>query len=128
MLPVDGAGYLSPDDVAAAITPASVLVTVMHANNETGTLQPIRQISEVTRARGVLLHTDAAQSVGKGGAGGRGLTLLGEGPGTRGAVVCGLPPHMSTGRHDQLEISSNSMVVQCRHPPIFGTKYPRGLL
>ena len=65
VLPVDGAGRLSPDDVAAAITPATVLVTVMHANNETGTIQPIRDIAAVTRARGVLLHTDAAQSVGK---------------------------------------------------------------
>ena len=43
VLPVDGAGRLSPDDVAAAITPATVLVTVMHANNETGTLQPLHQ-------------------------------------------------------------------------------------
>lgn len=65
VLPVDGAGRLSPDDVAAAITPATVLVTVMHANNETGTLQPLREIAAVTHARGVLLHTDAAQSVGK---------------------------------------------------------------
>ena len=65
VLPVDGAGRVDPDAVAAAITPETVLVTIMHANNETGTIQPIREISAITRAHGVLLHTDAAQSVGK---------------------------------------------------------------
>ena len=60
--PVDRYGRLDPCDVAAAITPETVLVTVMHANNETGTLQPIADIAEITRPRGVLLHTDAAQS------------------------------------------------------------------
>lgn len=64
-LPVDGHGLLDPADVEAAITPETVLVTVMHANNETGTLQPIREIAEATRRHGVLLHTDAAQSAGK---------------------------------------------------------------
>ena len=64
-LPVDSDGVVDPDDVAAAITANTVLVSVMHANNETGTLQGIADIAEVTRSRGVLLHSDAAQSVGK---------------------------------------------------------------
>jgi len=65
VLPVDAEGRVEPADVASAITSDTVLVSVMHANNETGTLQPIAAISAVCRARGVLLHTDAAQSVGK---------------------------------------------------------------
>jgi cysteine desulfurase len=64
-LPVDGHGVVDPDDVAAAITDDTVLVSVMHANNETGTLQRLADIATVTRAHGVLLHSDAAQSVGK---------------------------------------------------------------
>ncbi len=64
-LPVDGRGRVDPADVEAALTPRTVLVSVMHANNETGTVQPLAEVAEVTRARGVLLHTDAAQSVGK---------------------------------------------------------------
>ncbi|WP_024366808.1 cysteine desulfurase family protein, partial [Arthrobacter sp. TB 26] len=64
-LPVDGHGLVDPADVAAAITPDTVLVTIMHANNETGTVQPLREIADVAHAHGVLLHTDAAQSVGK---------------------------------------------------------------
>ncbi|WP_202862992.1 cysteine desulfurase family protein [Ornithinimicrobium murale] len=65
VLPVDRHGLVDPAAVAEAITPATVLVSVMHANNETGTLQPIREIAALTRERGVLLHTDAAQSAGK---------------------------------------------------------------
>src|SRR6185436_19876306 len=64
-LPVDHLGRLDPADVRAALTPDTVLVTVMHANNETGTLQPIADIAQITGPRGVLLHTDAAQSSGK---------------------------------------------------------------
>lgn len=64
-LPVDGYGQVRAADVAAAIRPDTILVSIMHANNEVGTLQPIAAISEVARKRGVLLHTDAAQSVGK---------------------------------------------------------------
>jgi cysteine desulfurase len=64
-LPVDGAGLVDPGDVAAAIRPETVLVSVMHANNEVGSIQPIAEISRVTREAGVLLHSDAAQSVGK---------------------------------------------------------------
>ncbi len=64
-LPVDRTGLVDPADVARAIRPETVLVSVMHANNEVGTVEPIAQISRVTRAAGVLLHSDAAQSVGK---------------------------------------------------------------
>jgi len=64
-LDVDRDGRVDPGHVRAALTPSTVLVTVMHANNETGTLQPIADIAEICRSRGVLLHTDAAQSVGK---------------------------------------------------------------
>ena len=58
-------GLVDPDDVAAAIRPDTILVSVMHANNEVGTIQPIAEIARVTREAGVLLHSDAAQSVGK---------------------------------------------------------------
>ncbi len=64
-LPVDSNGMVDPDDVAQAITDQTILVSVMHANNETGTIQPISEISEITHRYGVLLHTDAAQSLGK---------------------------------------------------------------
>ena len=62
---VDSTGLVDPDDIAAAIRPETVLVSVMHANNEVGTIQPIAEISRITREAGVLLHSDAAQSVGK---------------------------------------------------------------
>jgi selenium donor protein len=65
LVPVDGTGRVDPRDVARAITPETILVSVMHANNEVGTIQPIAEISEIARERGVLVHTDAAQSVGK---------------------------------------------------------------
>jgi cysteine desulfurase len=65
VLPVDGHGRVDPDDLARAIEPATALVTIMHANNEVGTLEPIAEIARACRARGVPLHTDAAQSVGK---------------------------------------------------------------
>lgn len=64
-LPVDADGLVSPQDVDAAITPDTILVSIMHANNETGTIQPIARIAAITKARGVLLHCDAAQSVSK---------------------------------------------------------------
>jgi cysteine desulfurase len=64
-LPVDDEGRVRPADVAAALTARTVLVSIMHANNETGAIQPIREIAELARSRGVLVHTDAAQSVGK---------------------------------------------------------------
>ena len=62
---VDRLGLVSPDEIAQAIRPDTALVSVMHANNEVGTIQPIAEIAQITRARGVLLHTDAAQSAGK---------------------------------------------------------------
>jgi cysteine desulfurase len=64
-LPVDRFGRLDPDDVKKALTPRTILISVMHANNEVGTLQPISDISRIAREHGVLFHTDAAQSVGK---------------------------------------------------------------
>ncbi len=64
-LPVDSSGRVSPAAVEDAITDETVLVTIMHANNETGTLQPIAEIAEIAHRHGVLMHTDAAQSVGK---------------------------------------------------------------
>jgi len=65
VLPVDGDGCVDPDDVARAIDSRTALVTVMHANNEAGTIEPIAAIARVCRERGVPFHTDAAQSVGK---------------------------------------------------------------
>jgi cysteine desulfurase len=65
VLPVDGLGRVDPGDVRKAISSRTVLITLMLANNETGTLQPIQEISEISREEGVLLHTDAAQAVGK---------------------------------------------------------------
>jgi cysteine desulfurase len=64
-LPVDGYGRVDPDDVRRALQPRTVLISVMHANNEVGTIQPIVEIARVARGSEVLLHTDAAQSVGK---------------------------------------------------------------
>ncbi len=64
-LPVDGDGLVDPAAVEAAITPQTILITIMHANNEVGTLEPIAEIGRLARKRGVALHTDAAQSVGK---------------------------------------------------------------
>lgn len=64
-LPVDGTGQVDPDDVRRALRPETVVVSVMHANNEVGTLQPIAEIAAICRQAGVPLHTDAAQSVGK---------------------------------------------------------------
>jgi cysteine desulfurase len=65
ILPVDGHGAVDPDDVRRAIEPGTALITIMYANNEVGTVQPIAEIAEAAHERDVLLHTDAAQSVGK---------------------------------------------------------------
>ncbi len=65
IVPVDGTGRVDPDDVRRAITPQTILVSVMHANNEVGTIQPVAEIAAIARERGILVHTDAAQSVGK---------------------------------------------------------------
>ncbi len=64
-LPVDESGRVSLGAVEAAIDEQTVLITIMHANNETGTLQPIAEIAKVAHRHGVLVHTDAAQSAGK---------------------------------------------------------------
>jgi cysteine desulfurase len=64
-LPVDGNGRVDPDDLRRAITPRTILISIMHANNEVGTIQPIEDCARMARARGILFHTDAAQSVGK---------------------------------------------------------------
>jgi cysteine desulfurase len=64
-VPVDRTGRVDPDDVRRAITPRTILVSVMHANNEVGTIEPIAEIARIAREHGVLMHTDAAQSVGK---------------------------------------------------------------
>ena len=65
ILDVDKFGMVVPAAVAGAITPRTKLVTVMHSNNEVGTLMPVKEIAAVCRARGVLVHTDCAQSLGK---------------------------------------------------------------
>ncbi|MEX0717544.1 MAG: cysteine desulfurase family protein [Planctomycetaceae bacterium] len=64
-LPVDRFGRVDPDDVRRAIRPHTALISIMHANNEVGTLQPIAEIAAMARERGILCHTDAAQTVGK---------------------------------------------------------------
>lgn len=64
-LPVDEEGRIDPDRLADAITERTILVSIMHANNETGTLHPIKEIGKLCKQRGALFHTDATQSVGK---------------------------------------------------------------
>src|SRR5437763_7642789 len=64
-LPVDKSGRVDPDDVRRAITDKTVLVSIMFANNEIGTINPIGEIGKVTREKGVLFHSDATQGVGK---------------------------------------------------------------
>ncbi len=65
IVPVDGEGIVDPEVVRRAIRPDTVLVSVMHANNEVGTIQPLEEIGRITREKGVLLHTDAVQSLGR---------------------------------------------------------------
>ncbi len=64
-LPVDRTGRVDPHDLAVALTERTGLVTIMAANNETGTIQPIAELAALARDRGVLFHTDAVQAVGK---------------------------------------------------------------
>ena len=64
VLPVDSNGLIDPDDVLKSITEKTVLVSIMHGNNEIGTIQPIDEIGSITREKGVLLHVDAVQSFG----------------------------------------------------------------
>jgi cysteine desulfurase len=65
IVPVDRQGLVDPDSVKKALDRSTTLVSIMHANNEVGTLQPIREIAKLAHERGALMHTDAAQSVGK---------------------------------------------------------------
>ena len=64
-LPVDKYGTVSAKDVEDSITEETILVSIMHANNETGAIQPIEEIGKITRQKGVLFHVDASQSIGK---------------------------------------------------------------
>ena len=63
-VPVDEFGRVNPDDVAEAITDETILVSIMHSNNEIGTIQPIAEIAEITKEKKVLFHSDAVDSVG----------------------------------------------------------------
>lgn len=64
-LPVDKNGRVNPDDLHKTITDKTILISIMHANNEIGTLQPLKQIGKIAKEKGVLFHSDAAQSIGK---------------------------------------------------------------
>ena len=64
-LPVDGNGQVHPEDVKKVIRKDTILITIMYANNETGTLLPIKEIGEIARASGVLFHSDMVQAIGK---------------------------------------------------------------
>jgi cysteine desulfurase len=64
-LPVDKVGLVDPADVENVIRPTTILITLMHANNEVGTVQPIADISRIAKKYGIVMHSDAAQSVGK---------------------------------------------------------------
>ncbi|MGE5841497.1 MAG: cysteine desulfurase family protein, partial [Deltaproteobacteria bacterium] len=63
-VPVDSHGRIDPSDVAKAIKPDTILVTIMHSNNEIGTLQPIEEIGRITREKDIVFHVDAVDSVG----------------------------------------------------------------
>jgi cysteine desulfurase len=65
LLPVDASGIVKPDALAEALTDDTAIVSVMHANNEIGTIQPIAELARLAHARGALFHTDAVQSIGK---------------------------------------------------------------
>ncbi|MCB2182305.1 MAG: cysteine desulfurase [Desulfobulbaceae bacterium] len=64
-LPVDRQGIVDPDDIKKALRPGTILISIMHSNNEVGTLQPVAEIAAIAREHGITMHTDAAQSVGK---------------------------------------------------------------
>ena len=64
-LPVDSQGMIDLQAVAKAISPMTILISIMHANNEVGSIQPIREISEIAHENGILFHSDGAQSIGK---------------------------------------------------------------
>lgn len=64
LLPVDGEGRVDPESVRKAIRPDTALVSIMMANNEIGTIEPVKEIAAICRENGVLFHTDAVQAVG----------------------------------------------------------------
>ncbi|MEJ2053882.1 MAG: cysteine desulfurase family protein [Calditrichaceae bacterium] len=64
-LPVDSDGLIDPDLIAAAITPQTILISIMHANNEVGSIQPIKEIAEMCHKNDIIIHSDCAQSIGK---------------------------------------------------------------
>ena len=65
LVPVDSTGLVDPDEVKKALRPDTILISIMHANNEVGTIEPIEEIGAIAKEAGVLFHTDAIQSVGK---------------------------------------------------------------
>ena len=65
VIPVDRTGLIDPEDIRRAITSRTILVSVMHANNEVGTIEPVAEVAAIAHEHGVLVHTDAAQSIGK---------------------------------------------------------------
>ena len=64
-LPVDNYGWLDPEKVEEAITNNTIVISIIHANNEVGTIEPISKIGEIAQSKGVYFHTDAVQTVGK---------------------------------------------------------------
>ena len=64
-LPVDQNGLVDPEDVKKAISDKTILISIMHANNEIGTIEPVLEIAAVAKERGIIFHTDAVQTVGK---------------------------------------------------------------
>ncbi|MEE8492905.1 MAG: IscS subfamily cysteine desulfurase [Nitrospirales bacterium] len=64
-LPVDKAGMISPDDIRNAITDKTILISIMLANNEIGTINPVKEIGKIAKEKGILFHCDATQGVGK---------------------------------------------------------------
>ena len=65
ILPVDGMGLVNPEDLKNALSSDTILVSIMHANNEVGTIQPIRELADLAHSVGAAFHTDAAQTMGK---------------------------------------------------------------
>lgn len=65
IIPVDEEGFINPKDVEKAIRPDTILITIMHANNEVGTIQPIAEIGKIAKEKGVTFHVDAVQSLSK---------------------------------------------------------------
>ena len=64
-IPVDEYGVILPDELKSAIRPETILISIMHANNEVGTIQPVKEIAEIAKKHSIVFHSDAAQSLGK---------------------------------------------------------------